>query len=94
MDTLPATAPGRAVDSPKRDQKVQRLVSRAIRAHLLEDGAMQPAEGLSDAYLIPYGGRQLLHIVLRNVTGVLAVYRVRNSGALKKLKRWPAEVAA
>jgi hypothetical protein len=26
---------------------------------------------------------------LRNVRGIMAVYRVRNDGALKRLKRWP-----
>jgi hypothetical protein len=30
------------------------------------------------------------YIVLRNVNGILAVYRVRTSGALKRLARWPA----
>lgn len=30
------------------------------------------------------------YVVLRNVRGVLAVYRVRTSGALKRLARWPA----
>jgi hypothetical protein len=32
------------------------------------------------------------YIVLRNVNGVLAVYRVRTSGALKRLDRWPKEI--
>ena len=31
-------------------------------------------------------------MVLNNVSGVLAVYRVRNNGFLKELKRWPAEI--
>lgn len=31
------------------------------------------------------------YVVMRNVSGVLAVYRIRTpSGALKRLKRWPA----
>jgi hypothetical protein len=29
------------------------------------------------------------YVVLRNVRGIMAVYRVRNDGALKRLKRWP-----
>lgn len=33
------------------------------------------------------------YVVLHNVRGTLAVYRVRTSGQLKRLKRWPAEVA-
>lgn len=31
----------------------------------------------------------LTYVVMRNVNGVLAVYRVRNDGMLKGLKRWP-----
>ncbi|PWT82884.1 MAG: hypothetical protein C5B58_07465 [Acidobacteria bacterium] len=31
------------------------------------------------------------YVVLRNVNSVLAVYRVRNDGILKRLRRWPAE---
>jgi hypothetical protein len=30
------------------------------------------------------------YVVLENVNGILAVYRVRTSGQLKRLKRWPA----
>jgi hypothetical protein len=33
------------------------------------------------------------YVELHNARGTLAVYRVRTSGALKRLKRWPAEVA-
>lgn len=33
------------------------------------------------------------YVVLYNVRGTLAVYRVRTSGALKRLRRWPAQVA-
>ena len=36
------------------------------------------------------GGKN--YIVLRNVNGILAVYRVRNTGALKRLDRWPKEL--
>jgi hypothetical protein len=32
------------------------------------------------------------YAVLRNCNGTLAVYRVRNNGYLKRLKRWPAEL--
>ncbi|MGH3187205.1 MAG: hypothetical protein ACRDPY_25290 [Streptosporangiaceae bacterium] len=33
------------------------------------------------------------YVVLENFDGVLAVYRVRNDGILKALRRWPAEIA-
>jgi hypothetical protein len=29
------------------------------------------------------------YVILQNVNGVLAIYRVRNDGMLKRLKRWP-----
>jgi hypothetical protein len=32
----------------------------------------------------------LPYIVLENVNGVLAVFRLRNDGILKSLRRWPA----
>ena len=32
------------------------------------------------------------YVVLSNGFDVLAVYRVRNDGVLKRMKRWPAEV--
>ncbi len=32
------------------------------------------------------------YVRLANVNGVLAVWRVRNDGMLKRLKRWPAEL--
>jgi hypothetical protein len=32
------------------------------------------------------------YVVLRNAHGVLAVYRVRHDGMLKRLRRWPAEL--
>jgi len=35
----------------------------------------------------------LEYVVLRNINGVLAVYRVHNDGQLRRMKRWPAEIA-
>ncbi len=32
------------------------------------------------------------YVVLRNNGQTLAVYRVRNDGVLRRLKRWPAEL--
>lgn len=35
------------------------------------------------------------YVVLRSVSGILAVYRVRTpDGTLKRLKRWPAELVS
>ena len=67
------------------------LLRRAIAAYYrgAGPGVMQPANTSS---VDTVDG--LHYVVLRNVRGVLAVYRVRNDGVLKGLKRWPAELAA
>ena len=44
------------------------------------------------SYLAEFGGKQ--YVVLENVNGILAVYRVRTSGFLKELRRWPKELEA
>jgi len=33
-----------------------------------------------------------MYVVLRNVRGVLAVYRIGNDDRLRRLKRWPTEL--
>lgn len=63
--------------------------TRAITAFSRTQAHQQPATGLSGP--AKAGGHNF--IVLRNLGGVLAVYRVLpHSGALKRLKRWPKEV--
>jgi hypothetical protein len=37
-----------------------------------------------------HNGRR--YVVLQNVNGVLAVYRVRHDGILKRLRRWPKDI--
>lgn len=65
------------------------LTQRAIKAHTGKLGAQQPAANLSGP--ATHGG--LDYIVLRNLGGVLAVYRVLPlSKTLKRLKRWPKEL--
>jgi hypothetical protein len=34
------------------------------------------------------------YVVLRNVSGILAVYRIRNDESLRPLTRWPAALEA
>jgi len=68
------------------------LITRAMSAYFkalksTEGVQMQPSNG-SGVEVV--GG--LSYVVLRNVGGVLAVYRVRNDGVLKRLKRWPANL--
>jgi hypothetical protein len=60
------------------------LVLRAIKAWFKAGGTVQPS---NDSAAHEVGG--LNYVALRNVTGTLAVYRVRTDGALKRLKRWP-----
>ena len=68
------------------------LTSRAFAAHFracAREGtiASQPA---GDSGVTEHDGR--LYVVLRNVNGVMRVYRVRNDGILKGLRRWPKEI--
>lgn len=65
------------------------LTEHAIARYLRTPGAQQPAAELSG----PATAGGLDYIVLRNLGGVLAVYRVLPiSCTLKRLKRWPKEV--
>lgn len=65
------------------------LAQRAIKAHTGKLGAQQPAANLSG----PATAGGLDYIVLRNIGGVLAVFRILPiSRTLKRLKRWPKEV--
>lgn len=34
--------------------------------------------------------KRLRYIVLRNVRGTIAVFRIQNDGQLRRLRRWPA----
>ena len=66
---------------------VDDLTRRAMAAYWRTEGedADIPA---NDSGPEDHGGKK--YVVLRNARGVLAVYRVRTSGALKRLRRWPA----
>jgi hypothetical protein len=66
------------------------LTARAFAAYFRRPtGAIidQPAR---DSGPVEWQGKQ--YVVLRNTNGVLAVYRVRTSGALKRLRRWPRAI--
>jgi hypothetical protein len=66
-------------------------VERAMAAYwrsAKDDGLLiQPANTSS---VQEYDGKE--YVVLRNVNGILAVYRITNAGQLKRLKRWPTEL--
>lgn len=58
---------------------------------MLQEGAMQPNRDMSG----PARAKYLQYIVLRNVSEVLAVYRIllkKQRPVLKRLKRWPREI--
>lgn len=63
------------------------LTDRALRAYFRSGGFAQPKGG--DA-TVAHNGK--LYVVLENVNGFLAVYRVRTNGALKRLHCWPAAI--
>jgi hypothetical protein len=64
-------------------------VARAFAAYFRVEGPTAP-EPASSSGVAEADGKQ--YIVLRNINGVLAVYRIRTSGVLKRLTRWPAEL--
>jgi hypothetical protein len=66
------------------------LKRRAFAAYFRSGGefALQPSDSASE--LAFHNGKA--YVVLRNGGGTLAVYRVRNNGILKSLRRWPAAV--
>ena len=71
----------------------EQLTQRAFAAYFREaarGGAYSPDQPANDSGVKEAGGKR--YVVLRNVNGVLAVYRVRNDGVLKGLKRWPKEL--
>jgi hypothetical protein len=70
------------------------LMSRALAAYWRSctgsPAASQPNAG--DSAIEEHGGKRF--VVLRSDRGVLAVYRVRNDGMLKGLRRWPHTIGA
>ena len=69
--------------------KNNELVRRAMVAYfkVKGDGRGMLPQPANTSGVEECGGR--VYIVLRNSNGVLAVYRVRNTGLLRRLKRWP-----
>jgi hypothetical protein len=61
---------------------------RALAAYYRSGGTDPPAGG---GDVTEHEGK--LYVVLQGARGTLAVYRIRGSGALRRMKRWPREVA-
>jgi hypothetical protein len=62
--------------------------SRALSAYFRSSG--QTASQPQAPETLEHEGRQ--YVVLSNVNGILAVYRIKPDGFLKGLKRWPKEI--
>jgi hypothetical protein len=60
------------------------VTRRAFAAYFRSGGTDQPA---NDSGVEKVNGK--FYVVLSNVRGILAVYRVSNNGSLKRLKRHP-----
>jgi hypothetical protein len=60
-------------------------VTRALAAYFRSGGGDQPSQDKSG--IEKYGGK--VYVCLRSARGLLAAYRVRNDGSLKRLKRFP-----
>ena len=63
------------------------IMRRAMRAYFNStgEGAIQPS---STSGVEEHQGRH--YAVLNNQGGILAVYRLRPEGSLRRLRRWPA----
>ncbi len=66
-------------------------LARAFAAYFRSEGA-HAAQPANTSDVVELDRKE--YVVLRNVTGVLAVYRIRTSGVLKRLVRWPSELEA
>jgi hypothetical protein len=67
------------------------LTDAAFAAYHRSDGDTAPIPANASG-VVEHGGKVYVRLV--NANGTLAVYRVRNDGALKRLARWPAQVDA
>jgi hypothetical protein len=74
----------RIVTMPKSD-----LERRAFAAYFRSGGTEQPSE--SGSGVEEHAGK--MYVVLRNASGLLACYRVRNDGKLKLLRRLPSMIS-
>jgi hypothetical protein len=68
---------------------INRAMSAWWRAGHRESGVAPPIPA-NDSYLCELDGRQ--YVVLHNINGVLAVYRVHNNGQLRLMRRPPRQL--
>ncbi|MGU3501882.1 hypothetical protein [Mycobacterium sp. C31M] len=65
------------------------LTRRAFAAYFRSGGTDQPTRGSG---VVERDGK--LYVVLGSARGILAVYRVRNDGMLRRMRRWPSDLVA
>ena len=73
----------------------EKVMQRAMAAYFQygKAGIPQPSWSSSGVERVRHPRHGLLdYAVLRNMDGVLAAYRIENSGQLRRLKRWPVEL--
>jgi len=72
----------------------EQFLTRAIAAHAracAREGAIYQQPSASESGIEEIGGKR--YVVLRNVNGILRVYRIRPSDdVLRAMKRWPREL--
>jgi hypothetical protein len=71
------------------------LLIRALRAYGIasrksDTVQTEPSATLSDVE----EHSESKYVVLRNVNGILAVYKLKPSGTLRAMKRWPKTISA
>jgi hypothetical protein len=62
-------------------------LQRAYAAWYRSGGRDVPA---NDSSVLTHEGKD--YVVLKNANGVLAVYRIKKDGLLRRLRRWPEEI--
>jgi len=63
------------------------MTTRAMAAWFRSGQSIQPA---STSGVRVCKGKK--YVILENANGILAVYRIKNDGFLKRLKRWPKDI--
>ena len=71
----------------------ERALAAWYRGSSMGDTRLEPARGMTEHVALPNGKE---YVVLANSYQVLGVYRIRPSGFLRLMKKWPkaVEVAA
>ncbi len=74
------------------EDQEEEIMARAFAAYYqyLRKGGYSETQPSNTSCVQDYNGKH--YAVLENVNGVLAVYRIKNDGYLKKLQRWPKEL--